>query len=368
MAEKIDVAVAQQAMERAIAFMADETIRAQPEFIAWTERVARFSKLSADKNLKSYVAALGNAMLAKASNSRIDVFSLKASDKSPGAYDARRTAERVLVPASQLHRFSLGTTGAQPLNNQPFFRAHRIDSTMTVRPDARAMLTELIALLHELQQCRGEEATRALAAFVEVRRGYVPAYASAVGETGFSTWIQLAEAVRAFVSERSEGGARAQASVGGLLDVLYGPDRVRVGKRNEPDRQMAGDVGVRGEAETYFSVFEVRDKNVPPHAVIALATKAAEWAVGRATLVAVDPAQEPLDTAAMRTQARQMGVDLRIFIGWPAIIDTIVFATAVPESAAVILAASMIRTRLIELEVSTEGVARWDQLSLIPAA
>jgi hypothetical protein len=93
-----------------------------------------FSKLCDRLKVKSYIAALGTAILAKASNPRIDVFSLKAADESPGAYDARRPAEKVLVPASQKYRFSLGVSGPQPLNNNPFMRSlWRVDLDESAR-------------------------------------------------------------------------------------------------------------------------------------------------------------------------------------------------------------------------------------------
>src|SRR2546429_5686432 len=121
MPERIALAITDAAMEEAVRASSDKSVRRHPKFIDWSRQVREFSEQCRPANLKSYIAVLGNAMLAKASNPRIDVYSLKAGDKAPGAYDARRPAEKVLVPASQKHGFNLGTSGPQPLNNQPFF-------------------------------------------------------------------------------------------------------------------------------------------------------------------------------------------------------------------------------------------------------
>src|SRR5712672_1304987 len=98
MPEHIDLAITEAAMEEAVRASTDETVRGHAKFIDWSHQVRELSELCRHANLKSYIAVLGNAMLAKASNPRIDVYSLKAGDKAPGAYDARRPAEKVLVP------------------------------------------------------------------------------------------------------------------------------------------------------------------------------------------------------------------------------------------------------------------------------
>lgn len=268
-----------------------------------------------------HIAVLGNALLAKASNPRIDAYSLKAGDESGGAYHARRSAERVLVPASQEHRFSLGATGPQPLNNQPFFRSYRITREMRVRSHAKPVLDDLLKLLHEIQQYRCEEATRALAAFVDVPREYVPKYPARQGTLAISSGHQLATAIQNLVTEKSEGGGRAQAAAGGLLDTLFASERVRVGKRNEPDREAPGDICIRAElkegygyqvqdhehATDFTRAFEVRDKNVPPHAVLAFVEKVAQAGIGRAALIAVAPNQEPLDVSRLSQRVRESG-------------------------------------------------------------
>jgi len=366
-AEQVDLDVAEAVIQEAVQATGDATARAHKAFIEWSRQVREFSELCARKNLKSYIAVLGNAMLAKASNPRVDVCSLKAGDKSGGAYDARRSAEKVLVPASQKYSFSLGTTGPQPLNNQPFFRSYRIDSDMRVRGHAKPVLGSLLALLHELQQYRKDEAVRALAAFIDVRRAYVLKYSVAVGNLAISTEQQLVAVIASLVDEQSEGGARAQAAAGGLLDALYSRQRVRVGKKNEPDRHVPGDIAVRasGAEDAPFSrVFEVRDKNVPLHAAQAFISKVAAAGIGRAGLIAVASDQEVLDTKELMQRARESGVDLDLFVGWSDLVHTVLFASDARELAMVETTVAAIRERLVQLEVATETLIRWDALTL----
>jgi hypothetical protein len=365
--ERIDLPNAKAAMEEAVQASSDPAVKADPKFIEWARQVRDFSEVCARAKLRSYIAVLGNAMLAKASNPRIDVYSLKAGDDSPGAYDARRPAEKVLVPASQQHRFSLGTSGGQPLNNQPFFRSYRITSAMTVRGHAKPVLGVLLKLLHEVQQYRRDEAIRALAAFVAVRRDYVPKYTRATGEFAVSTAAELATVVHGFVARYSEGGGRAQAVAGGLLDALYTASRVRVGKRNEPDRRTPGDVAIRetgDENSPFVRVFEVRDKNVPPYAAEASITKVAAAGIGRAALVCIAANQEPLDSEALRKRASEVGVDLELFTDWADLLRAIVFASEFREMRTAESAIAAIRRRLIQLELAPETVNEWDALTL----
>lgn len=377
MTEQVDIETARSVMSEAVKASLDPGTQSSKEFVEWSDRIRDFSELCAKRNLKSYIAVLGNALLAKGSNPRIDVYSLKANDDSGGAYDARRSAEKVLVPASQEYRFSLGTTGPQPLNNNPFFRSYRIARDMPVKGPAKAVLEELLKLFHEIQQYRTEEATRALAAFVDVRRGYVAEYAPRESNRSIASGRELTSAIESLVTEKSEGGARAQAVAGGLFDALFPSERVRVGKRNEPDRKAPGDICIRPErddehpdyvhdqmpAPIYARAIEVRDKNVPPHAVLAFIEKVAQAGIGRAALVAVASDQEQLDVLALSERAHQSGVDLQIFIGWDLLVTFVVFASAAREIYTVTRAIDSIRARLIELEVSAEAVREWDDLT-----
>lgn len=309
-------------------------------------------------------------MLAKAANTRVDVFSLKASDDSPGAFDARGVAEKALVPASRQYKFDLGARKAQPLNNQPFFRSLRINRQMVVREWARPVLNDLISLLQEIAQADSPSAVRALAAFIRVRREYIPSYSTVQGSLAVATVERLAGLVTQFVRERSDTGRRAQAVVGGVLDAAYGPERVRVGGIHEPDRQVPGDVALKARdltlgGSTYDRVFEVRDKPVPMHAVQMIVEKIAEAKIPKASLVAVASDQVALNVAVLLGPASDCGVWLSAYTEWSTLLQSILLNAEGSEVSVVERAVARIRARLIELEAPSDTVAAWDSYTLI---
>lgn len=89
---------------------------------------------------------LGTALLAKATDRRVDALSIKAG-RSHRGYSARELAKDVLVPAAMRHGVDLRTTGVEPLNNQPFFRYDRVSREMAVRPHVKPYLDYLHATL-----------------------------------------------------------------------------------------------------------------------------------------------------------------------------------------------------------------------------
>ena len=366
MSEIVDLALAEKCMKDALAIASDPAALDRVSVKEWEGRVEKFSATCAKVGYLTSIAVLGNAMLAKAANPRVDVFSLKAGADHPGAYDARRTAERVLVPASQQHEFHLGVTGPQPLNNSPFFRTLRIFSQMTVRKNAKPLLNDLLSLLQEIALMRTPEAVEALAGFIIVRRRYVERYDVAPPSIRVATYPQLAEAIGSFVHERSEGGGRAQAVAAGLLDVDFGPERVRLGKKNEPDRHVPGDIGLRAYAADdapFERVLEIRDKPVKDYTVRPVAEKAASQGVPKVTLVAIASDQGPLDEVACKEAARVVGADLDIYQDWGALISSLSAWTGKTEVVWVERAAMCIRDRLEAIGLSAATVSEWDGLT-----
>lgn len=145
----------------------------RPDARGWIERVRGLSTLCESVGSRTSIAALGTALLAKASNPRIDACSLTPTDTSTsGSYCARQVAS-VLAEVAREHSFDIGTAGREPLNNQPFMRSLRISRDMLARPQWRPAVQRLSDLCHEVNQLGGEDALRALAAFVHVRSAYV---------------------------------------------------------------------------------------------------------------------------------------------------------------------------------------------------
>src|SRR5690554_4929746 len=84
---------------------------------------------------KTYVAALGTLLLAKAVDSQVDTLSIKAN--AARSYSMRTLGHTVLVPAARDLGFSIRATGREPLNNQPFFRYDHMSEIDRVRDAAQ---------------------------------------------------------------------------------------------------------------------------------------------------------------------------------------------------------------------------------------
>ena len=108
-------------------------------------------------------------MLAKAPRLDVDLLAIKPSKDrgNPGAYSARNLYHQVLVPLAVDLGVSLGVTGREPLNNQPYFRIAKLGDDTPVRQSGRAAFDHMRNLVDELQGLRAkEEARAALAAFI----------------------------------------------------------------------------------------------------------------------------------------------------------------------------------------------------------
>jgi hypothetical protein len=63
-------------------------------------------------------------MLAKSVNHEADLFAIKPdhAPDNPLAFSARTLCHGIIVPLSAELGISIGVTGREPLNNQPYFR------------------------------------------------------------------------------------------------------------------------------------------------------------------------------------------------------------------------------------------------------
>src|SRR4051794_37084472 len=96
---------------------AHELARSKRELPAeWLDRVDRIGRAPS----KTYVAAFGGALLAKATDRRVDSLSHKAG-AGPTSYSIRGPAE-FMASQAQSYGYHLGVTGRNPLNNAPFNR------------------------------------------------------------------------------------------------------------------------------------------------------------------------------------------------------------------------------------------------------
>jgi hypothetical protein len=353
---------------RAAAIMREEaTADAEPLDSAWVGKVEHLSKLCEQCDIRTHIAFLGTAMVAKSVSRQADLFAIKPehAPENPNAFSARILAENVLVPLSAELGISLGVTGRQPLNNQPYFRMKRLDDGTPVRRGGQAAFDYTVGLVRELDHLHDEaQARRALSAFIAVRRRYQPRYIDHDGDAQIAP-DRLTQAIRRLVLDNSEGGRRAQAVVAGLMDVFAGAERVESGRINDPSRKYPGDVCVRAanDAELWEKAIEVRDKPVSLSDVQIFAKKCIDMGVREAALVMASERQPQLDEAALGRWANGFGIGLTLFHGWEDFVDQALFWSGEPKPLAANRAVGLIHQRLVTVEVSPAAVVLWRTLT-----
>lgn len=334
---------------------------------AWVSKIERLSQLCEDGISKTHIAFLGTAILAMGVDARVDLYAIKPklAPTNPYAYSARSLCHAVVVPLAAELGISIGVTGREPLNNQPYFRIKRLGDDTPVHAGGRAAFAYMIELVSELSSLATEaEAREALRAFIAVRRKYQPRYLAHEGETAL-TPERLVAAIKALVRDDSEGGKRAQAVVAGLMDVFAGVERVESGRVNDPSRQHPGDVCVRSavELDQWDKAIEVRDKPVTASDVQIFAKKCLSMGTREAAVVMVADDQARLDPDTLGAWAASFGLGLTVFRGWDSFVDQALFWADLSKPEAAAKAVGFIHERLRAVEASPEAVALWEQLT-----
>jgi hypothetical protein len=328
----------------------------------WVGRVEKLSELCGDGAGKTHLAMLCTAMLAKAvkGSTNLRAIKTKAKRAGPNAYSARTLCHNVVVPLSVEFGFSIGTTGREPLNNQPYFRIQKIGDSTPISKKSKEAFDFLKGLIEQLQQGSEADAERALTAFVHVRKQHMPLYSA--GEALFEIGAdELEVAIAGFVGADSDGGRRAQAVVAGLLDVVVGEDRVICERINDPSRNSPGDVCVKNAADDqlFDKAIEVRDKSVSNTDAQLFCLKCREMKVREVVIVAAGAEQENLADTELGEWAKSQGLSLTIFQGWKRLVHEALFWAGEAQPVAGGLAVEQIRRRLISLEAATESVDDW---------
>jgi SacI restriction endonuclease len=280
---KVNAAEARRRLELAVQIAREPD---SPVPLDWVERTTTIGTSPS----RTYIAMLGTALLAKATDDRVDTLALKASS-GDRAYSARSIGHQVLVPAAVRFQFHLGATGREPLNNQPFFRYNRVDEMERVIGRARPALQTLIDSLRLLDALNRDQALLALAAFLRVRMD-VAAQAQRA-EIKHVDWAidDLIAATTRFLEEDPETGRRGQAFVAAVLDLVY--DDVRTSRINDPSRRAPGDVQALRDGRIILSA-EVRQKPVLDTEILQFAATLNSAGIRRGMVAALAPGQPSL--------------------------------------------------------------------------
>ena len=333
----------------------------------WFGKVEVLSRLCEEGGSKTHIAFLGTAMIAKAARLDVDLFAIKPqhAGDNPKAFSARTLCHGVLVPLAADLGISIGVTGREPLNNQPYFRMTRLGDGTPVHRSARPAFEYTVELINELRAIVTQEDARAvLAAYIAERRRYQPRYVIPGGESTI-TADALLEAIQTLVRDASESGRRAQAVVAGLMDAFAGTERVESGRINDPSRSHPGDVCVRAvdNAEAWEKALEVRDKPVALSDVQIFGIKCLDMGVREVAVVAVADGQAPLDNVRLSEWSGALGLGITVFTGWEDIVNQALFWAGDSKPAAARRAVEHIHERLIAVEASPRAVELWARLT-----
>jgi hypothetical protein len=339
-----------EVLERAVVIAESDVVLPR----IWFDRVERIAECPS----RTYIAALGTALLAKATEPRIDTLAVK-SKAGPTAYSMRGVV-RVLVEKAPIYGYHLGRTGPEPLNNQPWFGSDRVDRFENVRGDALPFHRDMVRYLTELNGASADEALQALAAFLRLRIEFGEqereAARSLVVEAPDDV-SELIQMVSIFLRDDPEGGRRGQALVAALLDM--GHEEVYLAPINDP---TGLDVSIGEEGRLLLGV-EVKQKPVVEATALHLAEEAAQRDIDKTLLVAIAPDQRALDRERIRREAlREHGVVVSVYESVSELVSEI--ALHAPVSAAEFardLPAAYLR-RMQEHEVSHAGQQYWADL------
>jgi hypothetical protein len=322
---------------------------------AWVNRARKVGQSPS----KTFIPMLGTALLARATNPKIDPFSLKTRS-FPTAYSARSLCKDVLVPCAVEAGVHLGTTGREPLNNQPFFRHERVGPDMKVRPSTRPHLDYLCQALEAVKKLRGDRALEALAAFIRVRLEDGPSQPRPLRAERSLGVPDLAAQALAFITDDPETGKRGQALVAASLDLVF--EDVRTTRVFDPSRHWPGDVVVFDEEVMTLSV-EVKQRKATFSEILQFAGRCAAMGVHRALAALLAPDQELLEVDELRAEAWQRhGVHLSVLEGADGLLLTALTWTLRELPDALKTFPQHMAARLAELEVSKEGQRQWEAL------
>lgn len=303
---------------------------------------------------KTYVPALATILLAKATDESLDVLSIKSAGK--GTYSMRGLGHQVVVPKSREHGFFLRTTGAEPLNNQPWFRYNRIDEFERVKD--RDQYEVFLQIAGAANQLTSEAALRALAAFIAVAsESSRQARGEAMNTKGLTAG-NLEVIVGDFVRENThDRPRRLQAFAAACMDVVFADVLSR--RLNDPSRNYPGDVHVMGQTGPSLSV-EVRGKAVSLANLVGFVEACSFAGIPKAFLFVDSDQHVELDRFSLEGVAsRDAAVLVQIFESSSELLRAaLAWSGLSPRDGAKCLADKYL-ARLREIEAEESSISEW---------
>lgn len=326
------------------------------------EEIKHFVALCEQANTKTHIAFYATSLLAKTADESVNLFEIKPTHSdNPKSYSARSLCHSVIVPFSVENHISIGVTGREPLNNQPYFRMRFFgDGTPFSSNNIEKYLNDF---LNKLSSGTSADAFNYLVAFFQVMKQNAVSYTD-ISCRNRTSIIEFIDIVSRFVGEDSEGGKKAQAVVAGLLDTYYGTHNVDSGRINDPSRHYPGDVFVNSPNPQLFSQsFEVRDKPVTQTDVQIFVNKCVQYGKTIPNLVMVSPRQQVLDLTSLTTWAlTSYNLYVKFYLGWSGFIYGKMSEFCCVPDEYISQSVNNIRERLIQVEISVGGMNSFKKL------
>lgn len=235
------------------------------------------------------IAAVGAALLAKATDRSVDSFVIQKRAGGPGAYSLRKPAT-VLAQKRHAYGYDIGSSSDNdPINHGTLVSSKRWDVALDrITPPHKPFFQVILGWLADINQMSEAEASAALAAFIRVRREVAPGAGAELVPAELSTAPRLGDLIgvlEGFVSADSEGGARGMALVAGAFRAAG--LRADLPSRNDPRRI---DISIlRGDQLVIGS--EVKQQATREATADTLARDSAAAGASRALLAVLPPGQ-----------------------------------------------------------------------------
>ncbi len=304
----------------------------------------------------TFTPLLGTALLAEATDARIDAFSLQASTSHKG-YSARSLAKNVLVPRCVAEGVDLRTRGAEPLNNSPFYKERLVHRGLNVSDRTREELEELCEVLARVDFLAEDGAVNALAAFLRVRiEDGRAAMVVVIGE-GTKALRDFASLATDFTNAELEGGKRGQAMTAACLDLVH--DDVRSGAINDPSVRMPGDALVYEDGSVVLAA-EAKQKPVMASEILQFADRLATGGIGKGLYLAVAPNQPDLDAHVLSEEiASRHGVAMSVITSVDDLVTTALVWSSNGLDDGLRRLPALLMHRLVEFDCDQAGIDSW---------
>lgn len=336
------------------------------KFSQWDKEIEEFSRLCEECGVRTHIAFLGTSIIAKAVNINVDLYAIKPNhDKeNPFCYSARTLCHSVLVPMSTQFKFSLGVTGREPLNNQPYFRMKKFNDGTPIRTNSLEAYNYLCELIEKLSRIhKKNEIREALRSFIAVRKKYKINYTEKKCSNDMN-YLDFIQSITEFTSNNSENGSRSQAVAAGIFDVLFGPTNVKSESVYNPSNKHPGDVCVvsKCSSDNINLALEVRDKPVSMSDVYLFCDKCLSMDVRKISILLTSKKQKCFDKDLLFKCKKEKDSQIIIFYGWKDFVEQIFFWSDGLQISNIVTAINFIRKRLVSIKAPIQTLEEYDVL------